>query len=92
MSEFVITIDEAVMESAGSGAMGLSRVDELMQRIVAKAKELLQDNLPPWPIVEAAVKTAYDTYIRPLAIPNFIDNILSAALVREVKKLYDQLA
>lgn len=86
---FVILLDETRAVAMGSV---LDTVNDLFQRILAKAKELLTDNLPEWSIVEAGVRAAYDLYIRPMSIPNFIDNILINALVREVKKFYDSLA
>ena len=86
---FEIRLDETRAVAMG-GVM--ETVSDLFQRILEKARELLTDNLPPWDVVQAGVRAAYDLYIRPLSIPNFIDNILVNALVREVKKIYDSLA
>ena len=86
---FVITLDETRAVAMGGP---FDTVNDLVQRILAKAKDLLSDNLPPWEVVEAAVVTAYDLYVRPLSLPNFLDNMVLKALVREVKKFYDSLA
>lgn len=82
---FEIRLDE-------TRAVALGSVLDLLQRILERAKEMLQDNLQPWDAVEAGVRAAYDLYVRPLSIPNWIDNFLVNALVREVKKVYDSLA
>lgn len=81
-----------VLPSQASVTGSFEAVASLYQQILDKAIELLKDNLPPWEVVEAAVRAAYDSYIRPLALPNILDNILCNALVDQVKKIYDQLA
>lgn len=89
---FEILLDQPALESSGASSGVIDRVNDLFQQILERASALLKDNLPPWPVVETAVRAAYDLYIRPLSIPNFIDNILCNSLVHEVKKVYDRLA
>lgn len=91
--DFVIDInDGGVLEATGAPQDKLVEANSLMKRILAKAEELLQGNLPPWPVVEEAVITAYNTFVRPLSILNFLNNALCNTLIREVKKTYDSLA
>jgi hypothetical protein len=90
---FAIEIDGGhELEAFGAGAWKMERFSDFFQRILDRASQMLMENLPAWSVVEAGVRLAYDTYMRPLEIPNFIDNILVEALVREVHKIYDSLA
>lgn len=92
---FEIRLDDALTSTRAvslPGFVDMAAAKSLYERILAKAKELLAENLPPWDIVEAGIRAAYDLYIRPLAIPNVFDNVICNALVREVKKFYDSLA
>lgn len=70
----------------------LERVKRLMQQILAELRRLLVGNLPPWDAVEAAVTAAYGLYIRPLAIPDMIDDILLKALLAKAKEIYAEFA
>lgn len=93
---FVIRLDEtASLVSTRSvslpGFVDMDAVNSLFQQILEKARELLVANLPEWPIVEAGIRAAYNLYIRPRALPDFIDNVLCDALVYQVKRFYDSL-
>lgn len=80
--------NEFALEASGNV---LDRVNDLVKQIFEKAVDLLRDNLPDWPVVEAAVELAYNTYVRPLSIPNFIDNLILKALLEKVKEFYNKL-
>lgn len=93
---FVIRLDEtASLVSTRSvslpGFVDMEAVDSLFQQILAKARELLANNLPAWNVVEAGIRDAYNLYIRPLALPDFIDTMICNALVYEIKQIYDSL-
>ncbi len=95
---FVIRLDEvSALQStravpvAMPGFVDMEAASSLYQQILKKALELLAANLPPWGVVETAIRAAYDLYIRPLSIPNFIDNRICDALVAEIKQFYQSL-
>lgn len=87
---FEIRLEEPAMGMAAGSLM--DRVNALVRQLIEKAEQLLKDNLPPWETVEAGVTAAYDRFIRPLSIPNFIDNIILKGVLTQVKKIYDELA
>lgn len=94
MSEgFVIRLDE---ESSALGMVDsvsvLERIKRLMQAILAEVRKMLVGNLPPWPTVEAGITAAYDQYIRPLSIPEFLDDILLKALLSKAEEIYAEFA
>jgi hypothetical protein len=91
LSEFVIEIAEEVSTLEAPVSV-LERVKQLMQKILAELRRLLVGNLPPWPTVELAVTAAYAAYIRPLAIPDMIDDILLKALLAKAKEVYAEFA
>lgn len=71
---------------------------EYLDAILREAERLLSENLPDWDTVEAAVRAAFDTYVRPLDIPYVpaifegrLDDFLCERLVAAVKKVYDRL-
>lgn len=88
---FEIVIAEEVSTLEASVGV-LERVKRLMQQILAELRRLLVGNLPPWPTVEAAVTLAYATYIRPLSIPDMIDDIFLKALLTKAKEVYGKFA
>jgi hypothetical protein len=91
LSEFVILVEEdaSILEAPVSV---LERVKRLIQKILAELERLLVGNLPPWPEVEDAVTLAYATFIRPLSIPDMIDDIFLAALLTKAKEVYAKFA
>ena len=90
---FVIRLDE---ESNTLGMVDsvpvLEQIKRLMQAILAEVRKMLVDNLPAWPAVEAGITAAYDQYIRPLSIPDFLDDILLKALLSKAQEIYAEFA
>jgi hypothetical protein len=70
----------------------LERIKKLLQAILAEVHKMLVGNLPPWPIVEAGVTAAYNQYVRPLGIPDFLDDILLKALLSKAEEIYGEFA
>lgn len=73
-------------------------IKQFCEDIVEKAKELLKKNVPEWPIVEAELRSAFDTYVRPIDIPrvpNFIEGKLEdwllETLIATIKDYYQKL-
>jgi hypothetical protein len=87
----VITIAEeaSALESAVSVP---ERIKRYMLAILAELRRLLVGNLPPWPTVEAAVIVAYNATIRPMALPDMIDDIFLKALLTKAKEVYAEFA
>lgn len=83
---------------AGDGAW---EVWGVIDSIVARAKTLLREyvQLPPWEVVEAAVKAAFESYVKPFDIPRvpeFIEVRIEAALekvvLEQLKRFYDEVS
>lgn len=96
---FRIELEEPVMGMAeGSSATGWEKVKLFIDLIERKALDLLRQSLPEWEVVEAELKRAYDTYVRPIDIPYVpnvvegkVDDWLRDNLIEAVKKAYDSL-
>ena len=87
MSEFKIEIAEEVSDVSLP-----EKIKRYMLAILAELRRLLVGNLPPWETVEAAVVAAYNTTIRPMALPDMIDDIFLAALLTKAKEVYAEFA
>lgn len=88
---FVVRLDEqsSALEMVDSVPV-LERIKRLMQAILAEVRKMLVGNLPPWPDVEEGISAAYNQYIRPLSIPEFLDDILLKALLSKAKEIYTE--
>lgn len=91
---FVIEIEETQTQSLGmvDSVPVMERIKLAMQAILAKLKLMLKGNLPAWSVVEVAVVTAFNQYIRPMSIPDWIDDILLKALIGKAKEIYAEFA
>jgi hypothetical protein len=87
LSEFKIEIAEEVSDVSLP-----EKIKRYMLAILAELRRLLVGNLPPWETVEAAVVAAYNTTIRPMALPDMIDDIFLAALLTKAKEVYAEFA
>ena len=93
MSEFVIQVAEEVSALESTESVSLpEKIKRYMLKILAELRRLLVGNLPPWETVEAAVIAAYNTTIRPMALPDMIDDIFLAALLTKAKEVYAEFA
>jgi hypothetical protein len=82
-------------------SLGSIEVWGIIDSIVVRAKTLLREyvQLPPWEVVEAAIKSAFKNYVVPIDIPRvpeFLEVRIEAALERIViemlRKFYDQVS
>ena len=82
-------------------SLGSIEVWGIIDSIVVRAKTLLREyvQLPPWEVVEAAVKAAFKNYVTPIDIPRvpeFLEVRIEAALekvaLEMLKKFYDQVS
>lgn len=82
-------------------SLGSIEVWGIIDSIVVRAKTLLREyvQLPPWEVVEAAVKAAFKNYVVPIDIPRvpeFLEVRIEAALekvaLEMLKKFYDEIS